>query len=126
MPMISAMAAAFSGPAGAQAVTGAVPARMAAAQPAASGEAAAAAVGAGQVAEDRLLAGILLTSKILEATDRISPNRAPRAPRTAIAAIIFPIFPTSLPNLQAGEAHKGQSHQAGGDQRDGEPSQLLG
>ncbi len=33
MPMILAMAAAFSAPAGAQAVTGASPARMAAAQP---------------------------------------------------------------------------------------------
>ena len=95
---------------------------------AAAGIAAAAAVGAGQTCLDLGQAGIHLYLKDLgghrqdqaehdgkSAKDHNGPNDSSKFHNSS-----------SLPDLQAAEAHEGQSHQAGGDQRDGEALEGLG
>ena len=89
----------------------------------AAGEAAAAAVGAGQMAEDFLFPGVLLYLKDLggycqDEAEHGAEDSQHHNGSNDISDIHFP--------LQTGEAHKRQGHQTSGDQGDGKALKRLG
>ena len=129
-PMMAAMAAWFSGPAGGAGVHRSLTRQDGGGAAGAAGIAAAAAVGAGQMAEDLLSRGSFFTSKILEAHGQDEAEcGAENAQHHNGSNDITDIHISScllLPDLQAGEAMNARAIRPAVTRAMGKPSNALG